>query len=442
MSKVFILDREQRPLDPVHPGYARWLLSHQKAAVFRRYPFAIILRESKPDVSAQPVRLKIDPGSKTTGLALVNDTTGEVVWAAELQHRGQQVRKRLADRRAVRRSRRQRKTRYRKPRFANRRRKPGWLPPSLLIRIANVTTWVARLRRLCPLAALSLELVRFDTQLLQNPEITGVEYQQGTLAGYETREYLLEKWQRRCAYCKKTDVPLEIEHLTPRARGGSNRISNLTLACTPCNQRKGTQTAAEFGFPEVQAQAKVPLNDAAAVNTTRWALYRRLKATGLPIETGTGGRTKWNRVQRNLLKTHWLDAACVGASTPLVLLVAEVRPLAIRATGWGCRQMCLMDKPGFPRTRAKGPSRVRGFQTGDLVRVVVPTGTKKGTYMGRVAVRFTGSFHVTTKAGTIQGIAARYCQTIHRQDGYTYAKGEATSSLSPAGDGSTSPTML
>ena len=158
-------------------------------------------------------------------------------------------------------------------------------------RIANVMTWVARLRRLCPIGALSQELVKFDTQLMQNPEISGVEYQQGTLAGYELREYLLEKWGRRCAYCK-TDVPLQIEHLTPRARGGSNRASNLTLACEPCNVRKGTQTAAEFGFPDLQAQAKQPLNDAAAVNATRWALYERLKATGLARRDGDRGQNQ------------------------------------------------------------------------------------------------------------------------------------------------------
>jgi 5-methylcytosine-specific restriction endonuclease McrA len=442
MSNVFVLDCEQRPLDPIHPGYARWLLTHQKAAVFRRYPFTIVLRERKPDVPVQPLRLKIDPGSRTTGLALVSDASGDVVWAAELTHRGQRVRKHLADRRAVRRSRRQRKTRYRKPRFANRCKPAGWLPPSLESRIANIVTWVARLRRLCPLEALSQELVKFDTQLMEHPEIAGVEYQQGTLAGYETRAYLLEKWGRRCAYCKQTDVPLEIEHLTPKARGGSNRVSNLTLACTPCNQKKGTLTAAEFGFPELQALAKVPLKDAAAVNATRWALYERLKAAGLPLETGTGGRTKWNRTRLDLPKTHWLDAACVGATTPEHLRVAGVTPLLIAATGWGCRQMCLMDKPGFPRTRAKGPGRVRGFRTGDLVRAVVRTGTKKGTYVGRVAVRATGSFNVTTKTGTIQGIPVRSCQAIHRQDGYTYVKGEATSSRSPARDGSLSLTIV
>src|ERR1051326_3889987 len=202
MSKVFVLDQAKRPLDPVHPGYARWRHTPQKAAVWRRFPFTIILTAQQSEVPVRPLRLKIEPGSKTTGLALVQDVTGEVVWAAELTHRGGKVRKHLAERRAVRRRRRQRKTRYRAPRFANRRRRVGWMAPSLASRVTNVLTWVARLTRLCPLGALSQELVKFDTQALQHPEISGVEYQQGTLAGYELREYLLEKWKRRCAYCQ------------------------------------------------------------------------------------------------------------------------------------------------------------------------------------------------------------------------------------------------
>ncbi len=422
MSSVFVLDSEKRPLDPIHPGSARWLLTHQKAAVFRRYPFTIILREQRPEMPTAPLRLKLDPGSKTTGLAVVNESTGEVVWAAELSHRGQAITKALADCRMARRRRRQRKTRYRAPRFDNRRGRAGNLPPSLESRVVNVLTWAARLRRLCPIEALSLELVRFDTQLLEHPEISGIEYQQGTLCGYEVREYLLEKWERRCAYCGKTNVPLEIEHIVPRARGGSHRISNLALACKPCNQAKGTQTAEEFGHPAVQAQAKQPLTDAAA-NATRWALYRRLQATGLPVEVGTGGRTKWNRTRRQLPKSHWVDAACVGASTPEALHLQGIAPLLITATGWQRRQMCLMDASGFPRTQAKGPSRVRGFRTGDIVRAIVTAGTKVGTYVGRVAVRTSGSFNVTTKQGTVQGIAARYCQALHRRDGYSYAKG-------------------
>jgi len=137
-----------------------------------------------------------------------------------------------------------------------------------------------------------MELVRFDTQKMavhevtarsQNPEISGIEYQQGTLFGYEVREYLLEKFGRKCAYCGKENIPgLQVEHIIPKSRpGGSNRISNLTIACKKCNDKKGTQTAKEFGHPEIQKQAKKPLKDATAINSTRREIYRRLQATGL-----------------------------------------------------------------------------------------------------------------------------------------------------------------
>ncbi|HCF4344178.1 TPA: HNH endonuclease, partial [Pseudomonas aeruginosa] len=93
---------------------------------------------------------------------------------------------------------------------------------------------------------LAVERVKFDMQAIQNPEISGVQYQQGELAGYEVREYLLEKWGRCCAYCDAENTPLEIEHIVPRSAGGSDRVPNLTLACRPCNQRKGNQPVEVF----------------------------------------------------------------------------------------------------------------------------------------------------------------------------------------------------
>jgi 5-methylcytosine-specific restriction endonuclease McrA len=368
MSCVFVLDAEKRPLNPVHPGTARWLLDHRKAAVWRRYPFTIILKRAVLDATPESLRVKIDPGSRTTGLAVVDDATGQVVWAGELQHRGQRIREALQARRALRSNRRQRHTRYRPARFANWTRPEGWLPPSLGSRLSHVLTWVARLRRSAPITALSQELVRFDTQLLETPEISGPEYQQGELAGYEVRQYLLEKFQRRCAYCGATGLPLQIEHVVPKARGGTDRVSNLTIACERCNAAKGTWTASEFGHPEVQAQGQRPLKDAAAVNASRWALFQRLRATGLPVEVGTGGRTKWNRSRQGLPKTHWIDAACVGASTPEQMRMAGVRPLSITATGHGHRQMCGTNKHGFPIRHRARQKRFFGFQTGDMVR--------------------------------------------------------------------------
>jgi 5-methylcytosine-specific restriction endonuclease McrA len=430
-TMVFVVDTELRPLSPCHPARARQLLTESKAAVWRRFPFTIILKWALPDANPEPLRVKIDPGSRTTGLALVNDATGQVVWAAELTHRGQRIHELLLTRRAHRRARRQRHTRYRPARFNNRRRREGWLPPSLESRIGNVLTWLARLRCYSPIGVVSQELVRFDTQLLENPETAGIEYQQGELAGYEVREYLLEKFGRTCAYCGATGcgaagVHLQVEHIVPKARGGTNRVSNLAIACERCNIRKGKQTAAEFGHPDVQARARQPLQDPAAVNSNRWALYQRLRAIGLPVEVGTGGRTKWNRTQRRLPKTHWIDAACVGTSTPAVLDCAGLAPLRITAMGRHSRQMCRMNAYGFPEKSPKATSIVAGMRTGDLVRAVVPAPSiKAGVYVGRLAGRATGSCNVTTSAGTVQGIHIRYCRPLHRADGYTYQKGEA-----------------
>jgi 5-methylcytosine-specific restriction endonuclease McrA len=431
MQKVFVSDTNRTPLTPCRPKRTRALLKQGKAAVFRMFPFTIILKYEIRNASPRPLRIKIDPGSKKTGIAIISvksvaDSTGEVIFAAETEHRGQAIKDSLASRRAIRRSRRNRNTRYRQARFLNRTRPKGWLPPSLESRIANIGTWVKRLMRLSPIQAVSQELVRFDTQLMENPEISGVEYQQGTLHGYEVREYLLEKRGRKCAYCGKKDVSLEIEHIQPKSKGGSDRISNLTLACRSCNEKKGNNPVEAFlkdrpdVLKRISARAKAPLKDAAAVNATRLALFNRLKAVGLSVETGGGSLTKFNRIKRDLPKAHWIDAACAGQSTPEVLKIDGIKPLEIKATGHGKRQMCRVDKYGFPRTSAKSQKVVKGFQTGDMVKAAVTKGKKIGVYIGRIAVRISGYFNITTGHGVVQGISYKSCVNLHRCDGYNY----------------------
>ena len=166
-------------------------------------------------------------------------------------------------------------------------------------------------------------------------------------------------------------------------------------------------------------QAKQPLKDATAVNSTRWSLFNRLKETGLSVSTGSGGLTKFNRTRLNLPKTHWLDAACVGKVEALKVLTNK--PLLIKATGHGSRQMCRTDKFGFPSRYVPRFKFVKGFQTGDIVKAVVTKGKKIGTYFGRIAVRSSGSFNITLKAAIVQGISYKYCTTIHKKDGYLYA---------------------
>lgn len=427
MSKVLVIDTDKRPLDPMHPAQARQLLRNGKAAIFRRFPFTLILKESRLDAPVQPLRIKIDPGAKYTGITIVSDAMGDVVFAVELQHRGFAIKKSLLSRKQSRRSRRNRKTRYRQPRFNNRRRPKGWLPPSLMSRVYNIETWVRRLNKYVNITTISQELVKFDTQIVQNPEISDNEYQQGTLAGYETREYLLEKWGRDCAYCGKPGLKLQVEHIEPKAKGGSNRISNLTLSCKACNLKKGTKDIKDFlkkdpeRLKKILAQAKKPLADTAAVNATRFKLLDTLKQFGLPVETGSGGLTKFNRTNQKLEKTHWIDAACVGKLTPEKLNIKGVKVLTIKATGHGSRQSCRTNKYGFPDRHCSRTKIHFGFQTGDIVKAVVTKGKKVGIYVGRIATRATGNFNISTKAGLIQGISHNFCKLIHSKDGYGYS---------------------
>jgi len=419
---VFVLDTNKRPLAPCHEAVARKLLKQGKAAIYKRFPFTIILKRSVDESEIETTyRLKIDYGSRHTGLAILRGQ--EVVWLGQLDHRTD-IKERMDKRRAFRRARRNRKTRCRKPRFLNRKRKEGWLPPSLESRVQNIKTWVNRLQKLCPIGYISYENVKFDTQLLRNPEISGIEYQQGTLQGYEVREYLLEKFGRKCCYCGKENVPFEVEHIIPKSRGGTDRIDNLCLACRDCNQRKGNQTAEEFGYPHIQEQVKESLKDASVINATRWKVYDVLKQAGLDVECGTGARTKMNRIRLCLSKTHYFDACCVGESTPSHLYFKTKEVLFIKAKGRGSRSRTNLDRYGFPRGYFARQKFFFGFQTGDMVKAVVPRGKYKGVWFGEVSCRKTGSFDIKGKDGKriAQGINYRYVQVIQRFDGYTYRK--------------------
>jgi 5-methylcytosine-specific restriction endonuclease McrA len=424
VNHVFVIDAARRPLSMCHPARARALLREGKAAVLRRYPFTIILAEALPEAVVKPLSVKVDPGAKETGLSLV-DEQNRVLFAAVLTHRGNAIKEALTERRQYRRNRRARNTRYRPARFNHRTCPDGWLPPSLQHRVDTTLTWVNRFRRFALVDGLALERVKFDMHLMQNPEISSVEYQQGELQGYEVREYLLEKFNRTCCYGGETNVPLEIEHVVAKANGGSNRVSNLCLACRPCNQKKGSQRIEDFLakkpalLAKLKAQLKKPLASAAAVNATRNAILAALCATGLPVETGSGAQTKFNRIRLGYPKAHWIDAACVGDSGATVTLDPQTRPLLIKACGHGVRQRCRPDQYGFPRNPAPRAKKFAGYQTGDLVKANLPSGKFAGRHTGRIAIRHRPSFRLST-GDAVFDVHPKYLVKIHSADGYAY----------------------
>lgn len=440
MQRVLVLSSKKHPLMPCSNARARVLLREKKAAVLKRFPFTIIMLH-RDHGNVQKTELKLDPGSKTTGIAInIHGKTGiKTVWVANLSHRGHAISESITSRAQQRRARRSRKLRYRQPRFLNRNKPKGWLAPSIMSRVHNCETWAYKLIKSVPITDIAVETVRFDMQLMANPNISGAEYQRGTLLGFELREYLLQRDRHTCVYCHGVsgDNILNIDHKNPRAKGGGNSVSNLAISCRTCNEAKNAlllpdwlikikqsktkaNKARAIHVPKIIANKVNSLRDAAAVNATRYKIGEVLKGSGLPVTFWSGGRTKKNRVEQQYRKEHYIDAACVGESGESVYISPRITPLLIKATGNGSRQMCRVDKFGFQRTSAKKNSNVNGFKTGDIIIANVPKGKKAGSYQGRVAVRATGFFNITTNQATIQGISHHHCRVIHHQDGYQY----------------------
>ena len=513
MSKVAVIDSQKNPLAPCHPAVVRRLLKNGHAAVWRQYPFTIILKKAIPpsEIATETYTLSWDPGSKTSGLAIVSES-GEIVYAAEVHHRGGKqkggISWALTQRAGYRRGRRTRNLRHRPPRWANRKRKVpvltesgweyrraetpegtdatqsqndfnrvplakfldpryrwerlprtktnikqrkrwrririehrrvtenGWVAPSLMSRVFNLGTWTRRLCKLYPITQLAIENVKFDMQLLENPDVHGIEYQQGTLHGREIREYLLELTGRKCAYCGNKRVRLHVEHIIPKARFGSNRPDNLTMACQLCNEKKGKlygkeieeKLGADFA-KKVQAAArksKQGLSDAAAVNTIRWKLFETLKAIGLPVISGTGGKTAYHRNLARLPKTHYYDAAAVALvpKPPKDLKVA-----IIKSVGYGRRDLrkFSVTKPGFNYGNLKR-SAGDGFRKYDHVVMIKSSGKWKGIIncFDRTPKNKPRKLRVEYFAPEVQDSRKSGNTTelrlIQRRDGYSYGR--------------------
>ena len=383
--RVPVLNMRGEPLMPTTPRKARKLLEADKVKVISRMPFVIQLLYPTGEVK-QDITLGIDAGYTNIGFSAV--TTGKELISGELELRNN-IKKLLESRSGARRLKRN-KLWYRKPRFLNRNRRVGWLAPSLEHKLQSHIRLVEQLKRLLPITKVIVEVASFDTQKMQNPEISGIEYQQGERQGYEVREYLLEKWGRRCAYCKKTGIPLEVEHIIPVVRGGSDRVSNLTMACHECNQKKGSKTAEEFGYPEIQEQAKEPLRAAAFMNNIRWKIVNYLKC-----DLTYGYVTKYKRIRAGLEKSHVNDAFMIADAGN------QERCKAYKLTQTRRNNRCLQTnrkgfKPSIRRERHKlQPNdlvrfknmlcRVKGvFNYGKWVRIVIKAGNILNTSIKNV----------------------------------------------------------
>ena len=418
---VFVLNRFKKPLNMITNAEARILIKKKLAVIHKVYPFTIRLKDNSCVSNERAYTVKLDPGSRHTGVAIVDDKDS-VVMLAEIEHRGHLIKKNLGKRRMVRQSRRKRHTRYRPARFLNRTKPEGWLAPSIKSRADNVINFIIKYKKFLNINKVMVEHVNFDvSQMTANNNLVGTAYQQGPLYQQKLRSFIFSRSNGKCVYCGAKAT--EIDHVIPRANGGTNSVYNLVASCRACNQMKSNLTLKEFGKImnknfSILVPKRLP-KDAAIVQSARNYMIKEITKLVPDTTTYDAWLTKYNRNELGLPKEHYYDALSVGNVENYKFLADKI--LVISAKGRGSRQMCRMDKFGFPRTSAKTSKSVKGFQTGDMVKAIIPNGLKKGEYLGKVAVRSNGSFNIQTKTKTIQGIWYKHFHIVQRSDGYLYS---------------------
>ena len=319
---VYVVNRQGKPLMPCHPAKARILLKKGKAKVVQRTPFTIQLLYGSSGYR-QPITLGVDSGYFHIGLSAI--TKKKEVYSAEIELRADIV-KLLSERSEYRRARRYRKTRYRKPRFLNRKKSKDWLAPSIQHRLDSHIKAIEQVKKILPVTAINIEVASFDIQKIKNPAISGKEYQNGEQKGFwNVREYVLYRDGHTCQVCKgkSKDSVLQVHHIVSRQIGG-DRPDNLVTLCQTCHQKlhKG----------ELKVKLKVGKGFKAKtfLSMVRWKLVNRLREVGEIVSVTYGYITKQKRIELGLLKSHINDAfviagGCSQARNSIYYFIKQVR---------------------------------------------------------------------------------------------------------------------
>lgn len=302
---IYVRSKEGKALMPTERGgRIGYLLRHGKAHVVSRVPFVVQL-DYESTTYTQGVILGIDAGSKHIGVSASSEK--KELLAAQVELRNDVVNL-LSTRRELRRTRRNRKTRYRKSRFDNRKRKDGWLAPSIEQKVDSHLKVIRLVHKLLPITKTTIEVAQFDAQKIKNTEIKGKEYQQGEQMGFwNVREYVLARDGHRCVHCKgkSKDPILNVHHFESRKTGG-NSPSNLVTLCETCHK------AYHRGEFELKIKRGNSLRDAAVMNIMRWAVYERAKEEFENVHLTYGYVTKHTRIENGIAKTHAADAFCIA----------------------------------------------------------------------------------------------------------------------------------
>lgn len=425
---VYVLNKYGEPLMPTtRYGKVRRLLRKGHAAVVDYRPFTIQLTYSTPN-GVQEVSLGVDAGTKHVGFSA---TTKKVLFEAELLLRSDIVEK-LSTRREFRRSRRSRKTRYRKSRFINRTKskKPGWIAPSVRQKVDCHIHWISKICNILPIKKITVETAQFDTQLLKAreqgiPLPQGTDYQKGEQLGFcNVREYVLCRDGHKCQCCKgkSKDNKLHVHHIESRKTGG-DAPNNLITLCSECHTK---YHRGEIDLPKT-ARRGTSLRDAAQMGIMRKALFNRLTeeiGTEIPCFQTYGYITKHTRSKAGLSKEHTIDARCISGNP---CACSDCHYWIIRKLRANNRQLHHATiLSGGKRRNNQAPREVRGFRLMDSVEYAY----RDCFLSGR---RMSGSFSVADITGKVLAGSVSYMKLTLKHHNNTYIM-EKAAFLSPTKD--------
>ena len=358
---VYVISQNGQLLMPTeNHAKVRILLKNKKAKVIKRCPFTIQLLYRSTNYT-QEVTLGVDSGSKHIGLSAT--TKDKVLFESDVELRNDIV-DLLSTRRQNRRTRRNRKTRYRKPRFDNRKRKDGWLAPSVQNKVDSHLTVIRKVYEILPISKIIVEVASFDIQKIKNPTISGTDYQQGEqLDFWNIREYVLFRDGHTCQCCKgkSKDKVLNVHHIESRKVGG-DAPNNLITLCETCHTgyHKGT-----VKLPKTIKRG-MSFKDAAFMGIMRWAFYNRLKELYPNISLTYGYITKNTRIENSLLKDHYIDARCISGNPKAVSDGTVYYQKKVRCHNRQIHKNTILK--GGIRKRNQASYEVMGFRLYDKVR--------------------------------------------------------------------------
>lgn len=416
---VFVINKHGEKLMPCKPQKARLLLQQKKAKITSCNPFTIQLLYGSSGFK-QKVSVGVDLGAKNIGIAATSQNI--VLSKGEIELR-QDIRSLIDTRRSYRRGRRYRKTRYRKPRFQNRTRKEGWLPPSIKSRLDNTFHWIDKFISLLPNPVLTIEVGKFDIQKMVNPDIQGEEYQRGPAFGYyDVRYYVFARDNYTCQVCKRKDGILRTHHIIYRSKGGSDRTGNQITVCTECHTPENHRKGGIF-WRWMEEGKKLPVyKEPTFMNIVRRRVFQRYPEANITY----GSTTTPRRKELGLEKTHANDAVAISgietikADTEIIFHVRQFRKKK-RSLHEANPRKGRKSKNTKAQRNTKNVKQLKGFYLNDKVKLFDAVGYITGfTGTGMAYVKGIDGEYITSPGKPYKQVRLKDCKLINHNNNWQY----------------------